>query len=102
MGSGVRRRRRLQAWARPYRQSHRRRARWSTARRRSGAADAQRRRAESRARVRSSKRSLRFQSAQSVPAAQMTAAAEAFYLPALFVTVALAGGVRIADRIVLI
>jgi hypothetical protein len=32
----------------------------------------------------------------------MSAASEAFYLPALFLTVALLGGVRIADRIVLL
>jgi hypothetical protein len=32
----------------------------------------------------------------------MSAASEAFYLPALFLTVALLGGVRIADRVVLL
>ena len=61
-----------------------------------------RRRAQSRARARHDARRVGFQPVQSLQSPQMTPVREAIVLPAMFLTVALFGGLRIADTVRLV
>ena len=80
---------------------HRARAGRAARRRGAGTGDPDRRRVEGGARTGPEGRGIRFQPGASGPSTQMTAAREAIYLPVLFLTVTLLGGLRPGAAVVL-